>query len=304
MWTKYLSIRVMEPSFCAGFAPGDSIYITEKVDGANASIMYDSKEDKLRCYSRDQECTIEFNLRGFYEWVQTLNKRKFADLLGDKYCIYGEWLVEHTAKYSDDAYNMFYCFDIYDTEAKKFLPQDIVKMWADMLGLMRVPVLYKGTFISWDHVKSFIGKTVNGVDGGEGIVLKSMTNLNNAINKWPFYVKFVTDKFMETDAHKNERRINYAGIDKYIENEQLVYSIVTPARVRKMINKLVDDGVIAEDYTSDDFAIIRKNVRDLIYKDCVKEEPEIVAKVGKVFGKFCGEITNKIVEQIIEERNL
>lgn len=193
----------MEPSFCAGFAPGDSIYITEKIDGANASIMYDSKEDKLRCYSRDQECTLEFNLRGFYEWVQTLNKKKFADLLGDKYCIYGEWLVEHTAKYSDDAYNMFYCFDIYDTEAKKFLHQDIVKMWADMLGLMRVPVLYKGPFISWDHIKSFIGKTINGVDGGEGIVLKSMTNLNNTINKWPFYVKFVTDKFMETDAHKS-----------------------------------------------------------------------------------------------------
>ena len=71
------------------FQPGDIIQISEKVDGANASIALDNNGN-LVAYSRKNELNYQNTLRGFWNYVQTLDKEKFQDL-GKRVC-FGEWL--------------------------------------------------------------------------------------------------------------------------------------------------------------------------------------------------------------------
>ena len=81
---KYIDIQVVReretmldditlPVNTGAFQVGDIISITEKVDGANASIRYDEKEDVLRAFSRNNELSKDQNLRGFWEYVQKMD---------------------------------------------------------------------------------------------------------------------------------------------------------------------------------------------------------------------------------------
>jgi len=64
------------------------------------------------------------------------------------------------------------------------------------------------------------------------------------------------------------------------EAERYVRTIVTEARVRKIVNKLVDEGIMPEKIERKDLQIIYKNLPKRIYEDCLKEEPEIIQKAG------------------------
>lgn len=146
------------------FQPGNIIQISEKVDGANASIALDNNGN-LVAYSRKNELNYQNTLRGFWNYVQTLDKEKFQDL--GKYVCFGEWLVSHTVKYNADAYNKWYVYDIYDTETEEWLPQSVVKEFAKTHGLEYIHVLYEGEFISWDHCRTFLNSPAYG-DSQEG----------------------------------------------------------------------------------------------------------------------------------------
>ena len=50
-------------------------------------------------------------------------------------------------------------------------------------------------------------------------------------------------------------------------------------------------------------AIIAKNLGKAVYNDCVKEEPETVAEIGQLFGKFASSTAMKIARDILAERN-
>lgn len=71
------------------------------------------------------------------------------------------------------------------------------------------------------------------------------------------------------------------------EAERYVRIIVTEARVRKIVNKLVDEGIMPEKIERKDLQIIYKNLPKRIYEDCLKEEPEIIQKAGNYAGKMC-----------------
>ena len=71
------------------------------------------------------------------------------------------------------------------------------------------------------------------------------------------------------------------------EAERYVRMIVTEARVRKIVNKLVDEGIMPEKIERKDLQIIYKNLPKRIYEDCLKEEPEIIQKAGNYARKMC-----------------
>ena len=60
------------------FLKGDIISITEKIDGANASIFYDKHVQKLRCFSSRNELDFSNQLRGFYSYVQGLDSSRIT----------------------------------------------------------------------------------------------------------------------------------------------------------------------------------------------------------------------------------
>lgn len=297
---KFMDIERIKASNITGFNKGDHIIIQEKIDGANAAIRYDSESDAIVAQSRKNILSIDNNLRGFYEWSQTLDKELIKSVLGNNLIAFCEWLVPHSVKYPDEKYNHAYFYDVYNTETESYLPQSDVREIISKLGLTYVPVFYEGEFISWEHCMSFVGKTEFGGEYGEGIVVKNQTKLNDTNNRSPYYIKIVGEKFTETKGHK-VKAVDSDKLRTMEENKALAETIVTEARVRKLLNKFVDEGVLPDDWGTKEMAIVAKNLTKAVYEDCIKEEPDIVKKVSD-FGKTANGIAMGIARKILETR--
>ena len=169
------------------------------------------------------------------------------------------------------------------------------------LGLNYVPVLYKGKFLSWDHVKSFVGQTALGGTQGEGIVVKNMTRLNDSETNFPFCLKIVGEAFKETKAVKGlVKKLDVEEAERKEKLRVALDSVVTEARVRKLVHKMVDKGIIPENWGKSNLDTISKNIGYVVYEDCLKEEPEIVELVGnEVFRKMCTVPAMIIVESLL-----
>ncbi|MCR4362011.1 RNA ligase family protein [Bacillus subtilis] len=98
---------------------GDHIVIQEKIDGANASFRRVGNE--LVAFSRRDQLTPEYTLKGFYNFVQGLDIH-----IGEGFVFFGEWTSPHKIQYPDHQ-NKFFLYDIYDLEQKKYLPFEFVK---------------------------------------------------------------------------------------------------------------------------------------------------------------------------------
>ena len=299
-----MDIERLKPSFVEGFEVGDDIVIQEKIDGANFSIRYDKEDNSVKAFSRKKELNFSNNLRGAWEWSQKLSVDLIKSVLGDNLVLFGEWLVPHTVKYPDDKYQNAYFFDVYNTETEEYLIQDKVKKIISDLNLNYVPVFYIGKFISWDNVKSYIGNTEMGGLFGEGIVVKNQTKLNNPNTRLPFYTKIVCESFCETKAHNHNKVVD---MEKMADRERavaLTETIVTKARVTKLINKMVDEGIIREDWDAHDMSTIAKNLGKEVYYDCQKEEPDVVNEVGEGFGKYAASTAMKLAREMLKEKEM
>ena len=296
---KYVDIERLKDKFAEAFKVGEHITITEKIDGANASITV-GEDGKLIAFSRRNELTPESNLQGFYEYVQSLDPTMISCVLGTRYIFFGEWLVKHTIKYPQEKMKQFYVFDVWDTEVEQYIPWEQTKQMAEFCGLKMVPVFYDGPFISWEHVYSFVGKTeMGGEPTGEGVVIKSQDRLDNKFSGTPAYVKIVAKEFSEVHQSKPQKDIDPAKIAARQAAEALAETIVTPRRVEKAIQKFIEDGIVPENWDEKDLGTIAKNLPRAIYNDCVKEEPETVAQIEN-FGKICGSLSMKLARGLIK----
>ena len=301
---KYLDIARLKKKYLNKFEVGDKICVTEKVDGANASFTYDPVTNETIAFSRNKQLDSSNTLRGFYEWTQQLDQEIVRDLTDcGRYIIFGEWLVPHTVHYPEQAYNKFYMFDIYDTVKKEYMPQDFT--WGKYY-LVRgfdskmefVPRLYSGNFTNWEMLMDIVGTTKLGAEPcGEGIVIKNQSKLNSENS----YIKIVSSQFSEVKGAKKVKEVSPEDLAKKKEEEDSVKTIVTRRRVEKILEKLVDEGIITENWDEKDLGIISKNITKLVYEDCRKEEPEVVLK-NKKFGKICAKVTMGIVKEILSER--
>lgn len=293
---RYMDIERLKDKYIDGFQKGDYIVVQEKIDGANFSIRYDEETDSIRAFSRKKILDLGNNLRGAWEWSQKLDKNLVKEVLGTNLVLFGEWLVSHTIVYPDDRYQNAYFYDVWDTELERYLEQDKVEDIVMRLNLIYVPVFYKGEFKSWEHLKQFVGRTDLGGENGEGIVVKNMTRLNDPSTKLPFYTKIVADKFAEK---KSIKKFDGKKLEKREKLQAIVESVVTEGRVTKLVNKMVDEGIIPENWDEHDMKTIAKNIGREIYYDCVKEEPETVEQVGELFGKLASGAAIKIVKSIL-----
>ena len=266
------------------FEVGDHIQISEKWDGANSSIAWEDGE--LKAFSRKNELNMSNNLRGFWEFVQGLDKEKFRDL-GNR-VLFGEATLKHTVKYNQDAYDKkWIVYDMFDKDTEQWLPQTVVKEFAESHGLEYIHVLYDGPFISWDHCKTFLNSPAYG-DAQEGIVVKNQSKLNSPDCRNPFYLKIVNDSFSETKQHNHEKKVlDPEHLLEKAQAEECAAQVVTEARVRKDILKMVDEGILPEQITAKDMAIVARNLPKRIYEDIVKEEKDLIGDnlSSQYFGK-------------------
>ena len=281
------------PKNTGAFQEGDIISITEKIDGANSSIYYDPEQDILRCFSSRNELDFSNQLRGFLPFVQLLDKEIFAKY--PDYIFFGEWLVKHSVIYEQDNYNQWYLFSVYDRETKKWLPQSFVKQFAEESGFEYAHELYYGAFISWEHCISFANSPNYGEEQ-EGIVIKNQTALEE--NRGPHILKYVNPSFKEIQKRNSRRKLE--DPDKCREKEaaeEYIRMIVTEARVMKMFHKLIDEGVVPEQFELNYMKCIAQNLPKRVYEDCVKEEISILQKAGEYGGKLCNKVTMEIIKR-------
>lgn len=275
---------------------GDIISITEKIDGANASFRLDSDNPiGVTCYSRNKALNENNRLRGFYDYVLD-NIVPIKDKLNSNYVYFGEWLVSHKVSYKEDKYYKFYLFSIYDIEKEKYLEDTIVKSEAKRLNLLTTNYFYEGEFISFEHLMSFVGKSDMTLESnnGEGIVVKNV-NYEDRFGKQCF-VKLVTEAFAEVQKQKKPKDPNANNPLK-----ELVLSVLTKARVEKMIYKLIDEGVLKENLTIEDMGTILKNINIRIYEDIMKEESDLFinyepSNIRKMIGKNLPIIIKEILK--------
>ena len=300
---KYRDIERIKLDLIDNFYVGDTIYIEEKIDGANCSIQYDTETDSIVASSRKQILTPINNLRGFYEFAHRLDKEEVKDILGENLILFGEWLIPHSVPYPDEKYNQMYAFDVYDRTAESYLPQETAVKIAEKLKIPYVPIFYVGEFVSWQHCREFVGKTNMGGEYGEGIVVKNVSRLHDDDNRKPVYLKIVAEKFAETKSHRNRVREEKTPeqLQAIAENQALAETIVTKARVQKFLHKFVDEGILPENWGAREMAVIAKNLGKALIEDCMKEEPDTVAKVEN-FGKIANSLGMKFAKKILAER--
>ena len=207
---------------------------------------------------------------------------------------------KHTIVYPESRLKQFYVFDVWDTEIEQYLPWEQTKQMAEFCGLKMVPLFYDGPFTSWEDIYKFVGKTeMEGSPTGEGIVVKSQDRLDNKSSRTPAYVKIVAKEFSEVHQSKPQKEIDPEKLAKKQADEALAATIVTERRVKKTLEKLIEDGIIPEDWDEKSLGVIAKHLPRAIYNDCVKEEPETVAQIEN-FGKICGSLTMKLAREAVK----
>ena len=295
-------IDAIRPRNTGAFEAGDLISITTKIDGANASIAWDETTGKLEIFSRTNLLNAPGALRGFYDYIKTEVEPKIPWAKMSKkqnLVIFGEWCVSHTVQYNKNWYNKWRVYDIWDKSQNSYWGQDAVKAFCMTFDLEYVEELYYGPFISWDHCRSFIGKSIAYGPQQEGIVIKNQTKLGLDVRD-PVYIKIVDEKFKESQHSKKGPKI--ADPEKEAEKQKaadLVASIVTEARVRKIVLKLIDEGKLPETLQPKDMGAVMKLLPRLVFEDCVKEENETVKQLGEYAGKSIAAETAKQARKIV-----
>jgi len=269
---------------------GDYIEVTEKLDGANSSFKL-NEENKVDGFSRNTPVDEVNTLRGYYGWVQGIK----PELLNPRYRYFGEWLVSHKIQYKQECYQKFYLFSVYDDELQEYLSDDIMENEANRLGLNTVPILYKGQYISFEHLMSFVGKSDMAVNFGEGIVVKNVKYRDKYGHQC--FVKLVHEEFAETQKQKPPKDPNRPATPE----QEFANMCVTKARVDKMLYKLVDEGILESDFGIEDMRLILSNLGTRIYEDILKEESDSLPEGYEIqaLRKAIGSKIPQIVKDII-----
>ncbi len=287
----YIHISHGEDKKLFMFTPGDHILIQEKIDGSNAHLV--AREGGFDCYGMNYHLNDKNTLQGFYHWCKDHYKNILSEFYGMK--IYGEWLIPHHCEYQESFYCNFYVFDIMD--GNSYLPQDEVKRFCELCNFSYVPVLYDGPFISWKETQKYIGQTVMGKNKGEGIVVKNISKLNKA-NKL-FYIKLVDKEYQETHpARELIKALTPEALEEEDNRTSLVASIMTQARIRKIILKKVDIGLLPTYWKTLDAKAILKVVKKDLISDCYKEEREVVSMIGKNFANYAESLITSSIEKL------
>ena len=302
---KYLDIERCKESYASTFEVGEPIVIQVKIDGSNASIAYDSKTNSLVAFSRRQALNETNTLNGFWNYVQSLDVKAFAEILGDRYIIFGEWLVPHSVKYPEDMYKKFYMFDVWDRETEQYLTQEDSLAIFDKLKYYipnYVQTLYNGPFVSWEHTLAFLKENIYGeAPCMEGIVIKRQDKLWSKSSRLPYYVKVVNEKFSEVHSSK-PKTIDPEKLAAREAEQAAVAEVVTKRRIEKMLQKFEEDNLIPSDWGGESMKQISKLLPKAVYEDCRKEEPETVTAVEN-FGKICATLCMKHAREILNDNS-
>lgn len=268
---------------------GDIVTITEKLDGANASISINENFD-IEVFSRKQKLSEENTLRGWYGYAHEHVADKLTECydqlgwIGDK-ILYGEWLVSHTLPYKEEFYYKFYPFALYDVFGEAYHPFEDVRDVASRLGLVTPQIFYHGEFTKIQDYMDFVGKSNMAVNEGEGIVI---------FNESKPYDESRTKIVSEVFSEKSNVKIHV--VKDLSESEKWASEFATTARIEKIIHKLIDEDTLPE-IEFKNFGMIAKPVSEAVFEDIIEEESDLLPELFDE--KTARKIVNKKVPPVV-----
>jgi len=143
------------------------------------------------------------------------------------YVYYGEYGIKHTLAYAN--LPLFIGFDIYDTNAGKYLDAEVAKLEFERIGLTFVPMLRVVNCNEISDVDSDIPSAYGPLQA-EGIVIKSYKDNQQ-------FAKLVNSEFKELNG------LIFGGSTRLTTDAQkIVHRYVTDARILKCIYRHTDEG--------------------------------------------------------------
>lgn len=288
---KYLHIQNLNSPDVEGILD-DTIIWSYKLDGTNASIWWDTKNNCIAAGSRNRQLSAKKDNAGFYAWVisddeEALLLRNFV-FLQPEYIIMGEFLgttkfVGSIKTYNQEALNKLWVFDIYDIKNECYLP---AHEWREKLDIAYAGFDFETKHFPW-YIPCFTmeNPTIeklqevaennfflldNSNIPGEGIVIER----SNYRNQYGNYekAKYVRDSYKEEKA-KSKKIMFTEDIESNI-----IKMFVTNAELAKAKAKV-------ELETGEEFSIANNKhigmFLNMIWNDAVLDEIKTICKKFK-----------------------
>lgn len=260
---KFPKIRRFGSDEVEGILQG-TVYVQEKVDGANCS-FYINEEGTLSIASRNRElqrgdkCLIGNDFRGLMAYTKF---HKEIEAMCRKYpegIFYGEWCVYHTLKYHEGVTEQVWFYDIYSTADHKFCDNKIACKIFEEEGVKFIPIIATLENPKIEDLDQFMHvNQFQAHPDQEGIVIKNPEFVNRyGRTQW---AKRLNEAF-------HEKKVEVWGEDahKLDTEEKICYNYVTLGRIKKILNKIEDEGKsIAVERTGE--------LLGRVYNDIVTEE--------------------------------
>lgn len=272
---------------------GDTISVSEKLDGANASFSF-SPDGELEVFSRNQQLDEHNTLQGFWGYAHETILPKIESIPSKgNFIFYGEWLIPHAIAYHEEHYKKFYLFSIWDKQKETFLESWSVRKFAKVTGFRTPKHLYSGDFEGLDKLTGFVGET-DMAEFGEGIVI---FNESKRDSEFPFY-KIVSDTFKESKGERIRK------VKDLTASEAWILTHLTEARVHKCLYKIRDLGNLPSVEFAN-FGSIAKLASEAVWEDIIEEEfenaPELLDREVSI--KKVKKVTPNFVRSFIEKES-
>ena len=242
---KYHKIKILGNEDNDGiFAdPDDEIIIEEKLDGGNFRFMHG--KNGLIMGSRTRELDEDNkNSKSFKRCMEFVKERiqLSSTTTNNNYIFYGECMISHTMSYDWENIPPFLGFDIKDLESGLYLNYGQKQKLFNMLNLPMVPLI---KVCKASDIKSLSDEDVPLTKypnpssknlQAEGIVIKNY--------KKNLFAKHVRERFREEAKETFGDSLKWARLKG--DNEALVATYCTNARIDKIIFKLLDYGNVLD----------------------------------------------------------
>lgn len=166
----------------AALFKSEHVYLSEKIDGANAAIAYYNNNPVIRnrnnflLKGRPKSKTsagVQFNM--IYNWFYE-NIDKFHTL--EKLClfppsVYGEWMYARHSLHYTELPTHFIAFELFDPTKQVFVDTGVAYEMLTQAGFHVAPILHSGLISNWDQVVDLCQqRSAFTNDRREGIVVK------------------------------------------------------------------------------------------------------------------------------------
>ena len=181
------------------------LVVEEKLDGSNTGIQFIENDLFMQNRGHKIGAGEHEQYNQFKAWVQVFREQLF-EILGNRFILYGEWLLaRHSIEY-DQLPHYFFGFDVYNKDKKHFLDTKTREKMFTGSPIYLVPVVHRGPLQNQKELEKLITTSRYGSDQAEGLYLKIESN-NKIINRAKFVRESFTQKLAEDNSHWKYRQM-------------------------------------------------------------------------------------------------